>query len=60
MKSKVQDIENISSNWSDSLPYYFTDDLKLKIGNYLQHGIFHYTENKFCNDVIAKYEKAVL
>ena len=60
MKSKVQDIENISSNWSDSLPYYFTDDLKLKIGNYLQHGIFHYTENKFCNDVIAKYEKVVL
>jgi len=60
MKSKVQNVDNIGLDWTDKIPYYMTDDLTLKVGNYLQQGIFHYTENKFCNDVIKKYERKVL
>tara|TARA_B100001057_G_scaffold436947_1_gene468416 strand:+ start:2128 stop:2970 length:843 start_codon:yes stop_codon:yes gene_type:complete len=60
MKSKVQNVDNIGLNWTDSIPFYMTDDLELKVGNFLQQGIFHYTENKFCKDVIKKYESKVL
>lgn len=54
MKSHVQEWENSNSNWLDTVPFYFTNNMELKIGNYLQHGIFHYTENAFC-DKIGKY-----
>ena len=30
-------------------------DFNLKIGNFMQHGLFHYTENSFCEDVIGEY-----
>ena len=60
MKSKVQNVDNIGLNWTDSIPFYMTDDLELKVGNFRQQGIFHYTENKFCKDVIKKYESKVL
>ena len=40
MKSKVQGWENNPDNWTDIVPYYFTDDKELKIGNYLQTGLF--------------------
>lgn len=54
MKSHVQEWENCSSSWLDTIPFYFNKNIELKIGNYLQHGIFHYTENSFCNK-IGKY-----
>ena len=60
MKSKVQNADTIGLNWTDSIPFYMTDDLELKVGNFLQQGIFHYTENKFCKDIIKKYESKVL
>ncbi len=60
MKSKVQNVKDIGEKWTDTIPYYMTDDLKLKIGNYNQHGVFHYTEKSFCNSVIKKYEGKVL
>lgn len=60
MKSKAQNTINIGLDWTDSIPYYITDDLELKVGNFLQQGIFHYTENKFCKNVIKKYESKVL
>ena len=60
MKSKVQNVNSIGLDWTDTIPYYMTDDLQLKVGNFLQQGIFHYTENKLCNDVIKKYERNVL
>tara|TARA_A100001035_G_C27779126_1_gene500725 strand:+ start:1679 stop:2485 length:807 start_codon:yes stop_codon:yes gene_type:complete len=55
MKSKVQGWENNSDNWTDIVPYYFTDDKELKIGNYLQTGLFHYTENSFAKTVGEVY-----
>ncbi len=60
MKSKAQNVSNIGLDWTDSIPYYITDDLELKVGNFFQQGIFHYTENKFCKNVIKKYESKVL
>ena len=47
MKSKVQEWHNSNEDWmSKMIPFYFTDNLQLKIGNYTQKDIFHYTENK--------------
>ena len=60
MKSKAQNVKDIGEKWTDTIPYYMTDDLKLKIGNYNQHGVFHYTEKSFCDSVIKKYEGKVL
>ncbi len=57
MKSNVQDWKNPTENWTDTIPFYFSQDFTLKVGNYLQHGIFHYTENSFCNTIIQQLGK---
>lgn len=54
MKSKVQDWENTSDNWTDTIQYYVDKDINLKIGNYKQLGVFHYTEHNFCKKVLEK------
>jgi hypothetical protein len=44
-------------SWQKQLGVYLDNDCKLTIGNYTQSGIFHYTEDNFCNDyVISTYE----
>ena len=55
MKSAVQGWQNGSLNWMDTIPFYFTAKHELKIGNFLQHGVFHYTEHEFCKKVMEKY-----
>jgi len=55
MKSKVQGWENPTNTWTDTVPYYMNDELK--IGNYTQHGLFHYTENSFCEEVLCNMSK---
>jgi hypothetical protein len=60
MKSKVQEWHNPNEDWMSMIPFYFTDNLQLKIGNYTQKDIFHYTENKFCDENISKFESKVL
>jgi len=58
MKSYVQGWQNTSSKWQNRVGSYLTDDLKLKIGNHLQQGIFHYTEKDFVtDDKIQKYKE---
>ena len=59
MKSKIQNWNmNFQYRWQDRIGVYIDEDLKMKIGNYQQNGIFHYTEKDFVsNDVIKKYEK---
>lgn len=61
MKPKCQNWnDNYSVRWQDRVGVYLDDDLKLKIGNYQQNGIFHYTEKDFVtNDIIKKYEKVL-
>ncbi len=59
MKCALQGWQNSTSGrWQDMVGVYLTEDLVLKIGNYKQSGIFHYTEKDFCKDNFIKiYEK---
>lgn len=52
MKSKLQGWETASENWTDDIPFYVDSNFNIKIGNYRQSGILHYTEHKFCQGVI--------
>jgi hypothetical protein len=47
MKSRVQNWNNTTDNWMDYAGVYLNRQGNLKISNYQQTGIFHYTENKF-------------
>ena len=59
MKSRCQNWEEqFAYRWQDRLGVYINDDLQLKIGNYKQSGVFHYTEKDFVtNKLVKKYEK---
>lgn len=59
MKPRIQNWnEFVSDRWQDRVEPYLGDDLTLKIGNYTQNGIFHYTEKDFVTqDIIKTYEK---
>ena len=60
MKSRCQDFIDPSNSWQDVVPTYISDDLELKIGNYKQDDILHYTENSFVTpQIISKYERAL-
>ena len=46
-----------SNSWQRIVGTYFTKDCELKIGNFQQHGIFHYTEKDFLTDeIVNTYE----
>lgn len=56
MKSRDQGWMTYTDFWMDNAGVYLNDKCQLKIGNYQQSGIFHYTEKRFLNDgVIEKY-----
>ena len=55
MKSKVQGWDNSTDTWTDTVPYYIGDELK--VGNYTQNGLFHYTENSFCEEMLCNMLK---
>lgn len=59
MKPRIQDWNmNIGMLWQDRVGTYLSDDLTLRIGNYSQNGIFHYTEKNFLTPRVMKiYEK---
>lgn len=58
MKSMIQNWEYPTESWQDSVGVYFNEDCHLKIGNYQQTGIFHYTEYSFLNEyIISQLEK---
>jgi hypothetical protein len=52
MKSRVQNWITVTENWMDYGAVYLNKQGCLKISNYQQTGIFHYTEKKFLNDHI--------
>jgi len=57
MKSMDQGWIECSDDWTLSAGIYL-NDTGLKIGNYQQEGIFHYTEKEFLTDgIIYEYEK---
>jgi putative lipoic acid-binding regulatory protein len=58
MKARGQNWRQFKDSWMDIVTVYFNDKCQLKIGNYSQEGIFHYTEKNFLNDnVYYNYEK---
>ena len=59
MKPKIQNWnQNFADRWQDRLGIYLSNDLQLKIGNYTQTGVFHYTEKDFITDrIVDIYEK---
>jgi hypothetical protein len=60
MKPMIQGWNKPMEQWQKKVGAYFTDDLKLYIGNHLQSGIFHYTEKDFLKDsIVQKYEKVL-
>lgn len=61
MKAYSQDWKKMtSSRWQDQVGVYLNSNLQLKIGNYRQHGIFHYTEKDFLTDCIEDTYKKCL
>jgi len=59
MKTHVQGWKEIvTERWQDKVGVYLNSELQLKIGNYRQSGIFHYTEKDFVTDeIINTYEE---
>lgn len=47
MKSHCQGWDIVQSSWQDQIGVYISKDGSLKIGNYLQTGVLHYTEKDF-------------
>jgi len=61
MKSRIQGWAEPTDSWMQSVAVYFDNDCRLKIGNFQQQGVFHYTEKEFLTDVIVnKLELACL
>ena len=59
MKPYVQGWKSPLESWMKSVGVYFNKDCKLKIGNFNQSGVFHYTENEFMSDnILEKLEAA--
>jgi len=50
MKSKIQNWQTSNTSWIDSAALYINENIEIKIGNYLQQGIFHYTEEDFLTE----------
>lgn len=51
MKPYIQDWIHVTNSWQDSVGVYLDMDCKLKLGNHLQSGIFHYTEKNFLKNI---------
>jgi hypothetical protein len=52
MKSNLQNIDPIPSNWINVLDYYFDESGNLLVSNMLQRGIFHYVTDTFLTDSV--------
>jgi hypothetical protein len=52
MKSRIQNWYTVTDDWMDYGGVYLNKNGSLKISNYQQTGIFHYTEKKFLNDYV--------
>jgi hypothetical protein len=47
MKRHCQDWTNVQPSWQDQMGVYISKDGSVKIGNYAQTGVLHYTEKDF-------------
>jgi hypothetical protein len=61
MKSRIQGWTTPSDSWLQSVAVYFDEACALKIANFQQQGVFHYTEKEFLTDkIISKLENKCL
>jgi hypothetical protein len=61
MKPMIQGWKAPLEKWTTTVGTYYDETAQLKIGNYAQYGVFHYTENEFLtDDIINKLEKICL
>ena len=54
MKPMIQSWREPTEFWRDAVGVYFDTDGRLKVGNYQQNTIFHYTEKEFLTDAIVE------
>jgi len=54
MKPAIQGWKTIPAKWTSAVNWYFDDAGNLKVGNFQQHGLFHYVEEEFLTDDIIK------
>lgn len=60
MKPMLQDWPWPADKWSDHVGFYFSDNAKLKIGNYYQDSIVHYVEkDKIDDEIISVLEERI-
>jgi|TARA_B110000858_G_scaffold198434_1_gene264941 hypothetical protein len=61
MKKNCQDWVDGAETWQDRVGFYISRDCKIKIGNYNQTGILHYTENNFLekSPVLERYRNLI-
>jgi hypothetical protein len=52
MKSMIQDWKKTSHDWRNHVGAYINNNAQVKIGNYLQSGILHYTDKTLITDEI--------
>lgn len=57
MKLHAQNWENTNEQWQQKVDWYMNN--KLKVGNFTQHGIFHYTEKDFCDKILQRYKECI-
>ena len=60
MKSMIQGWETVSDSWRHEVGVYIDRNCNLKIGNFMQSGIFHYTENDFLDSKIIERYRNIL
>jgi hypothetical protein len=57
LKPMIQGWNNLPDRWQDKLGVYLDDNCNLKLGNFIQNGILHYTEKDFVEKVFNKYRE---
>jgi hypothetical protein len=50
MKSKSQGLGHQTDEWTDSLSFYYTDELKIRLGPYIQQDILHYNKKDLISE----------
>ena len=58
MKAHCQGWKDVQTSWQDQVGVYISTNTSLKIGNYVQSGILHYTEDNFLqrSEAIQRYK----
>lgn len=58
MKPAIQGWSPAPATWQSAVSAHLNDKLELRISNFLQQGVFHYTEDNFLTDRILKIIEA--